>query len=180
MKALYLFIGFAILGVIGMAFMGLPVGKFLAGFPIVFILSALAYFVSENDIVKYYGLEVVFWALIFGLLISNTIGVPGWLKSAIKTEYFIKIGPSSRRRGPLRHHRQGGAWMVQSVLVIGVVSLVSGCPQPGLTTNLSYHRLVRVDLRRLAATLPRRVQATRKVSHHLAGLCSHSHAILMP
>jgi hypothetical protein len=90
MKALYLFIGYAILGIIGMAFMGMPVGKFMAGFPIIFILSCLAYFVSENDIVKYYGLEVVFWALIFGLLISNIFGVPDWLKAA------------------LRHHRQGG------------------------------------------------------------------------
>jgi uncharacterized integral membrane protein (TIGR00698 family) len=122
-KAIYLFIGFAILGVIGMAFMGLPVGKFMAGFPIVFILSALAYFVSENDIVKYYGLEVVFWALIFGLLISNTVGVPGWLKSAIKTEYFIKIGlvllGAEVLFGTIA--KVGAYGMVQSVLVIGVV-----------------------------------------------------------
>jgi uncharacterized integral membrane protein (TIGR00698 family) len=123
MKALYLFIGFAILGVIGMALMGLPVGKFMAGFPIVFILSALAYFVSENDIVKYYGLEVVFWALIFGLLISNTVGVPAWLKTAIKTEYFIKIGlvllGAEVLFGTIA--KVGAYGMVQSILVIGVV-----------------------------------------------------------
>ena len=123
MKALYLFIGFAILGVIGMAFMGMPVGKFMAGFPIVFILSALAYFVSENDIVKYYGLEVVFWALIFGLLISNTVGVPAWLKSAIKTEYFIKIGlvllGAEVLFGTIA--KVGAYGMIQSILVIGVV-----------------------------------------------------------
>ena len=35
---------------------------------------------------------MVFWALIFGLIISNIIGVPEWLKTAIKTEFFIKIG----------------------------------------------------------------------------------------
>ncbi len=120
MKALYLFIGFAILGVIGMAFMGMPVGKFMAGFPIVFILSALAYFVSENDIVKYYGLEVVFWALIFGLLISNITGVPDWLKATIKTEYFIKIGlvllGAEVLFGTIA--KVGAFGMVQSVLVI--------------------------------------------------------------
>jgi uncharacterized integral membrane protein (TIGR00698 family) len=123
MKALYLFIGFAILGVIGMALMGLPVGKFMAGFPIVFLLSALAYFVSENDIVKYYGLEVVFWALIFGLLISNLFGVPNWLKTAIKTEYFIKIGlvllGAEVLFGTIA--KVGAYGMVQSILVIGVV-----------------------------------------------------------
>ena len=123
MKALYLFIGFAILCIIGMAFMGMPVGKFMTGFPIVFILSCLAYFVSENDMVKYYGLEVVFWALIFGLLISNTVGVPDWLKTAIKTEYFIKIGlvllGAEVLFGTIA--KVGAYGMVQSILVIGVV-----------------------------------------------------------
>jgi uncharacterized integral membrane protein (TIGR00698 family) len=123
LKALYLFIAFAILGIIGMAFMGMSVGKFMAGFPIVFILSALAYFVSENDIIKYYGLEVVFWALIFGLLISNIFGVPDWLKAAIKTEYFIKIGlvllGAEVLFGTIA--KVGAYGMVQSILVIGLV-----------------------------------------------------------
>src|SRR4030042_568203 len=123
MKMLYLFIGLAILGVIGMAFMGLPVGKFMAGFPIVFILSALAYFVADNDIVSYYGLEVVFWALIFGLLISNIGNVPAWLKTAVKTEYFIKIGLVLLGAEVLfgTVAKVGAYGMVQSVLVIGVV-----------------------------------------------------------
>jgi uncharacterized integral membrane protein (TIGR00698 family) len=92
LRCLYLLIGLWILGAIGMAFMGLSVGKFTAGFPIVFILSALSFFVAGNTAVSYYGLEVVFWALVFGLLISNTVGVPEWLKTAVKTEFFIKIG----------------------------------------------------------------------------------------
>ena len=33
-----------------------------------------------------------FWALLVGLLISNTVGVPQWLKPAIKTEFYIKTG----------------------------------------------------------------------------------------
>jgi uncharacterized integral membrane protein (TIGR00698 family) len=123
LKTLYLFIAYAILGIIGMAFMGMPVGKFMAGFPVIFILSALAYFVSENDIVKYYGLEVVFWALIFGLIISNIFGLPGWMKAAIKTEYFIKIGlvllGAEVLFGTIA--KVGAYGMVQSVLVIGAV-----------------------------------------------------------
>ena len=92
LRCLYLLIGMWILGAIGLALMGMSVGKFTAGFPIVFILSALSFFVAGNTAVSYYGLEVVFWALIFGLIISNIIGVPEWLKTAIKTEFFIKIG----------------------------------------------------------------------------------------
>ena len=37
-------------------------------------------------------LEWAFWALLIGLLISNTVGTPGWLKPAIKTEFYIKTG----------------------------------------------------------------------------------------
>jgi uncharacterized integral membrane protein (TIGR00698 family) len=123
MKALYLLIGFGVLGVISMAFMGMPVGKFIAGFPIVFILSAVSYFVAGNSIVSYYGLEVVFWALILGLLISNLFGVPEWVKPAIKTEFFIKIGlvllGAEVLFGTIA--KVGAYGMVQSVLVIGGV-----------------------------------------------------------
>jgi uncharacterized integral membrane protein (TIGR00698 family) len=123
LKALYLLIAFGILGAIGMAFMGMPVGRFIIGFPVVFILSALAYFVSANDIVSYYGLEVVFWALIFGLLISNFFAVPDWLKATIKTEFFIKIGlvllGAEVLFGTIA--KVGAYGMVQSILVIAVV-----------------------------------------------------------
>ena len=32
------------------------------------------------------------WALIVGMLISNTIGTPAWLKPAVRTEFYIKTG----------------------------------------------------------------------------------------
>lgn len=123
LKALKLLIVLGILGVIGVAFMGMPVGKFIAGFPVIFILSCVAYFLSENDIIKYYGLEVVFWALIFGLLISNIFGIPDWLKAAIKTEYFIKIGLVLLGAEVLFGSivKLGAYGIIQSVLVVLVV-----------------------------------------------------------
>jgi uncharacterized integral membrane protein (TIGR00698 family) len=126
LKALYLLIGFWILGVIGMSLMGLPVGKFTAGFPIVFILSALSFFVAGNTTVSYYGLEVVFWALIFGLFISNVFGVPEWLKTAVKTEFFIKIGLVLLGAEVLFNTvvKVGAYGMIQAILVIGVVFYV--------------------------------------------------------
>jgi uncharacterized integral membrane protein (TIGR00698 family) len=126
LKALYLLIGFWILGLIGMAFMGMPVGKFTAGFPIIFILSALSFFVAGNSTVTYYGLEVVFWALLFGLFISNVIGVPEWLKTAVKTEFFIKIGLVLLGAEVLFSTivRVGAYGMVQAILVILAVFYV--------------------------------------------------------
>jgi uncharacterized integral membrane protein (TIGR00698 family) len=89
---LLLFIGFFILSSAGMRFMGIQIGNFVKSFPIVFILAALASFIGGNAAVSGIGLEVVFWALIIGLFISNVFGVPDWLKHAVKTEFFIKIG----------------------------------------------------------------------------------------
>jgi len=62
------------------------------GFPIIFTLSFLAFVVANQSSINYWGLEFVLWALLAGLLISNSIGVPKWLKPAVKTELFIKIG----------------------------------------------------------------------------------------
>ena len=89
---LYLLIGLWIFSIIGMAPMGISISQYTLGFPVIFILAALSFFVAGNATVSYYGLEVVFWSLIFGLAVSNTIGVPSWLRTAVRTEFFIKIG----------------------------------------------------------------------------------------
>jgi len=64
----------------------------MKGFPIIFILAFIATIISKQETVSYYGLEYVLWALLIGLAISNVFGTPSWLKSAIKTELYIKIG----------------------------------------------------------------------------------------
>jgi len=123
LQALYLLIGLWILGAIGMAFMGLPVGKFTLGFPIVYILSVISFLIAGNTTVSYYGLEVVFWALLIGLLISNTVGVPDWLKTAVKTEFFIKIGLVLLGAEVLftTIAKVGAYGMIQSIIVIFAV-----------------------------------------------------------
>jgi uncharacterized integral membrane protein (TIGR00698 family) len=126
LKALYLLIGLWVLGIIGMACMGMSVGKFTMGFPIIYILSAISFLVAGNTTVSYYGLEVVFWSLLFGLLISNTVGVPEWLKTAVKTEFFIKIGLVLLGAEVLftTIAKVGIYGMIQSIIVIGAVFYV--------------------------------------------------------
>jgi len=62
------------------------------GFPLVFLLAFVALFLSNQKVVNEWGLEYVLWALVLGLTIGNTVGTPTWLKPAVKTELFIKIG----------------------------------------------------------------------------------------
>jgi len=58
----------------------------------VFLLSLLAYVLAEQKVVKYYGLEYALWALLIGLLISNTIGVSKVLSAGARTELYMKTG----------------------------------------------------------------------------------------
>ncbi|MGL4687524.1 MAG: YeiH family protein [Fusobacteriaceae bacterium] len=77
---------------IGMKKMGKSRNGFLQGFPIVFAMATFAYLLSEQETLKAWGLGYVFWGLILGLLVSNTVGTPTKMLQAAQTEYFIKTG----------------------------------------------------------------------------------------
>lgn len=65
---------------------------FLKAFPVIFVLATLAYVLASQAVVKAYNLEYALWALLVGLVVSNTVGTPRWLKPAVQTEFFIKTG----------------------------------------------------------------------------------------
>jgi len=77
---------------IGKAIMGQSLGKFVVGFPAVFLLAVLAYMAETQTLMTHWGFGFPLWAIVFGLLISNTVGTPKWVKPAVSTEYFIKTG----------------------------------------------------------------------------------------
>jgi uncharacterized integral membrane protein (TIGR00698 family) len=77
---------------IGKAIMGVSFGKFVVGFPAVFFLAVLAYMAETQALMKYWGFGFPLWAIVFGLLISNTVGTPKWVQPAVCTEYYIKTG----------------------------------------------------------------------------------------
>lgn len=77
---------------IGKAVMGDSFVKFVIGFAFVFLIATLAYVAASNSTMKHYGIGYAAWAIIFGLLISNTIGTPKWVMPAVQTEYYIKTG----------------------------------------------------------------------------------------
>lgn len=77
---------------IGWKAMGKPVRPFILGFFFVFGIAVLAYTASSQATMKQYGIGYAAWAILFGLIISNTIGTPKWVKPAVQTEYYIKTG----------------------------------------------------------------------------------------
>ena len=76
----------------GVAAMRHSAARFLPGFAGVFALAVLAYFMAAQELVKYYNLEYALWALVVGLIISNTVGTPAALRPAVRTEFYIKTG----------------------------------------------------------------------------------------
>lgn len=77
---------------LGIQAMGHSVAKFAVGFIGVFLLATLAYVLTGQVVAKRFNLEYALWALMIGLVISNTIGTPEWMKPALKTEFYIKTG----------------------------------------------------------------------------------------
>lgn len=65
--------------------------RFLAAFAGLFVLVCVVRFLSAEFTFKRY-LEYAFWALLLGLLVSNTVKTPEWLKPALRTELYIKTG----------------------------------------------------------------------------------------
>lgn len=116
-------LGFLILCAIGNALMGRSVGQFIVGFPAVFVLMWLSLFIAGNSTVTYYGLEFALWALLLGLFISNIVGLPGWMKEAVRTEYYIKTGLVVMGTGILFGEilTAGAYGVIQAILVVLVV-----------------------------------------------------------
>jgi uncharacterized membrane protein YadS len=122
-KALYLGIAFLIVSAIGVALVGARVVPFLIGLPAVFALAWLARLFAGNGMFVTYGIEYVIFALLLGLFVSNTVGVPEWLKPAVQTEFYIKTGLVILGTGLLFHEvlQAGALGIVQAVLVVFVV-----------------------------------------------------------
>jgi uncharacterized membrane protein YadS len=122
-NAVQIGIAFLILSAVGIVLMGGNVGKYVIGFPVVYILAWLSHVIAGNATMNYWGLEYVIFALLIGLFIGNFIGVPGWLMEAVRTEYYIKTGLVILGAGILFFEvlQAGALGIVQALLVVAVI-----------------------------------------------------------
>jgi uncharacterized integral membrane protein (TIGR00698 family) len=68
------------------------VARFTVGFLALFVLATLALVIAAQQGIHHLNLEYALWALLIGLVISNTVGTPAWLRPAVRTELYIKTG----------------------------------------------------------------------------------------
>lgn len=90
-KLIRTFLVTGILFTVGVKLKGQSVKAYIPAYVTLFLLAVLVRFISAEFTLNRY-LEWAFWALIVGLVVSNTVGVPKWLKPAVQTEYYIKAG----------------------------------------------------------------------------------------
>lgn len=97
--------------------------RFAAGFPVVFLLAFAAQWIAGNAQIAACGLEYVIFALLLGLAISNTVGVPAWLSEAVRTEFYIKTGLVILGTSVLFQEilQAGALGMVQALVVVTAV-----------------------------------------------------------
>lgn len=91
-KILIQLVAVVIVAVAGAFLLGKSVKPFFTGLPVVYFLTILALIVTGNSAVKDLNLEAVIFSLIIGLVIGNTVALPEWLKAALSTELFVKVG----------------------------------------------------------------------------------------
>lgn len=72
--------------------MGTRLVHFLPAFAGLFLLATFAFLLARQEVIEYYNIEFAIWALFVGLVISNTLGTPSWIKPALRTEFYIKTG----------------------------------------------------------------------------------------
>lgn len=107
----------------GWLLLGKPLKGIALSLVAVFAVSLLAQITASIPAVAYYGFESVFFSVLFGLLIRNLFHIPAWLKPAIQSEYFIKIGVVCLGATILFSDvmKSGAVGLLQAILVVGIV-----------------------------------------------------------
>ena len=88
----YMFLFVLVLTYITSAVLGKPLKGIFPSLFVIFSLSIISQLLANIPVVKTLGFESVFFSVIIGLVISNSVGVPKWMKPAIQSEFYIKIG----------------------------------------------------------------------------------------
>ena len=92
LSAGYMFLFVYVLTIVTSAVLGRPLKMVFPSLLVIFGLTVCAQLIANIPAVKELGFESVFFAVILGLIISNLFRVPDWLKAAVQSEFYIKIG----------------------------------------------------------------------------------------
>lgn len=109
-----------IVAVMGAWLTGKPVKASALVFPVVYLLTIVALIIAGNATLKSLNLEAVIFSLSIGLLIGNLFRLPDWLRSALSTELFVKIGLVLLGTGVIFSDilKAGSLGLIQALIVV--------------------------------------------------------------
>ena len=112
-----------VLCLVGVRLMDGSARGFAVGFAGLFVLAWAARAAACDSSLSDRGVNYAITSLALGLFISNVIGVPDWLRNAMRTEYYIKAGLVILGSSVLfsRVLEAGMYGMVQAAAVIAVI-----------------------------------------------------------
>lgn len=91
-KMLGLYLSMAVVFTLAIGVMGRNVGKFLAGFTLLFVMAILTQVFAAWNVAKTLNLEAPVMALIVGMILGNFIKIPEWFDAGMRTEFYVKTG----------------------------------------------------------------------------------------
>jgi hypothetical protein len=71
---------------------GWDVARYAAGFALLFVFSVIVTALGSNALLKQWQLETPLLALGVGMLLGNLARLPAWFQSALRTEFYVKVG----------------------------------------------------------------------------------------
>lgn len=89
---LTIFLFFGVIFSVSMKIMGHKLNEFIPGFIILFVGALIIFYLASWKLMQDFNIEAPLLALIIGLIISNVVKIPGWMKVSLRTEYYIKTG----------------------------------------------------------------------------------------
>ena len=86
------FILWCIIFGISMKALGYKLSEFFPSFLFIYVVAVVIFIIGAWDKAHYYNLEPPLVALVIGMLIANTTGLPKWMDTGFRVEYYIKTG----------------------------------------------------------------------------------------
>jgi uncharacterized integral membrane protein (TIGR00698 family) len=119
-KSVVQFSAVYIAAVIAILITGKNVRSFTGMFCIVALITWVAMILAGNSIMKGLNLEAVIFSLALGLMLGNFFNIPTWLREALSTEMFVKIGLVLLGTGVLFSDilRAGSLGLIQALVVV--------------------------------------------------------------
>jgi uncharacterized integral membrane protein (TIGR00698 family) len=77
---------------VALTVLGHKAREFIPSFVFLYVLSVVVIAIGQWDKASTYNLEPPLVALLIGLVLSNVVGLPRWLDSGFRVEFYIKTG----------------------------------------------------------------------------------------